>query len=191
VTLGREAGGYIKEIARAVIGMAKAAHIPGFEKYGDDGNLLPTGAGQGSKDNKRGASTTGTVIPLQKPFVITPQAPFIIGGHPVSGTATDKAGKPIDKHLDDVWKRALKKAGLRHRPSYQLCHTFVTSCINKGLLLPHIARLIGHSTMDTLVRHYASVIDKATTSYEEKLRSSFSLPSSHDLTANSSGQKAW
>jgi len=31
----------------------------------------------------------------------------------------NKAGKPIEKGLDQVWAKALKKAGLRHRPSYQ------------------------------------------------------------------------
>jgi integrase len=51
----------------------------------------------------------------------------------------NKVGKPIDKHLDEVWGRALKKAGLRHRPSYQLRHTFVTTCINKNLPLPYIS----------------------------------------------------
>lgn len=86
---------------------------------------------------------------------------------------TNRNGKPIDKHMDEVWKRALKKAGLRHRPSYQLRHTFVTRCIIQNLPIPYIAKLIGHSTIDTLIRHYAGWIDSATTQYEQKLRDSF------------------
>jgi integrase len=86
---------------------------------------------------------------------------------------TNKAGNPIDKHLDEVWRRALRKAGLRHRPSYQLRHTFVTRCIIQNMPLPYIAKLIGHSTIDTLVRHYAGWIDAATSQYEQKLRSTF------------------
>lgn len=85
----------------------------------------------------------------------------------------NRAGNPIDKHMDEVWRRALRKAGLRHRPSYQLRHTFVTNCIIKGMPLPYIAKIIGHSTIDTLVRHYAGWIDASTNRYEEKLRESF------------------
>ena len=87
---------------------------------------------------------------------------------------TTKAGNPIDKHLDRVWARALEKAGLRHRPSYQLRHTFVTHCIIHGRSLPYIAKVIGHSGIDTLVRHYAGWIDAETNQEEQKLRDSFS-----------------
>ena len=83
-------------------------------------------------------------------------------------------GKPIDKHLDRIWARALKKAGLRHRPSYQLRHTFATQCIIRGLPLPYIAKVMGHSTIDTLVRHYAGWIDKATAEQDQKLKAAFS-----------------
>jgi integrase len=86
---------------------------------------------------------------------------------------TTKKGTPIDKHLDRVWSRALVKAKLRHRPSYQLRHTFVTRCIMQGLPIPYIAKIIGHSTIDTLVRHYSGWIEAETTNYEEKLRESF------------------
>jgi len=87
----------------------------------------------------------------------------------------DKKGKPINKHLDRIWSRALRKAGLSHRPSYQLRHTFATQCIIKGLPLPYIAKVLGHSTIDTLIRHYASWIDEATAEHEEKLKIAFSL----------------
>lgn len=83
-------------------------------------------------------------------------------------------GQPINKHLDRIWAKALKNAKLRHRPSYQLRHTFVTQCIIKGLPLPYIAKVIGHSTIDTLIRHYAGWIDQATTDHDEKLKRAFS-----------------
>jgi integrase len=86
---------------------------------------------------------------------------------------TKPDGAPIDKHLDRIWARALKKAGLRHRPSYQLRHTFVTQCIIKGLPLPFIAKMIGHSTIDVLIRHYAGWIESETNDYEKKLQSAF------------------
>ncbi len=86
---------------------------------------------------------------------------------------TTPAGQPMNKHLDRIWARALKKAKLHHRPSYQLRHTFVTQCIIKGLPLPYIAKVIGHSTIDTLIRHYAGWIESATKTNDDKLKAMF------------------
>jgi integrase len=83
---------------------------------------------------------------------------------------TKPNGEPIDKHLDRIWSRALKKAGLKHRPSYQLRHTFATHCIINGLPLPYIAKILGHSTIDVLVRHYAGWINDATKQEDDKLK---------------------
>ncbi|MBI1272234.1 tyrosine-type recombinase/integrase [bacterium] len=100
-----------------------------------------------------------------------------------------KKGKPIDKHLDRIWARALKQSGLRHRPSYQLRHTFATQCIIKGFPLPFIAKVLGHSTIDTLIRHYAGWIDSATKQYEDQLRNAFANQSV--LNENSQEQKSY
>jgi integrase len=86
---------------------------------------------------------------------------------------TKPNGEPIDKHLDRIWARALKLAGLRHRPSYQLRHTFATHCIIKGLPLTYIAKILGHSTIETLVRHYASWVRDSTKEQDDKLRDLF------------------
>ena len=94
---------------------------------------------------------------------------------------TRKNGEPIDKHLDRIWARALRTAGLSHRPSYQLRHTFATQCIINGLPLPYIARVLGHSTIDTLIRHYASWIDSATSEQEQKLKASFAAVGSKKI----------
>ncbi|MBP7861377.1 tyrosine-type recombinase/integrase [bacterium] len=95
----------------------------------------------------------------------------------------DKKGMPINKHLDRIWSRGLRAAGLRHRPSYQLRHSFATQCIMKGFPLPYIAKLLGHSTIDTLVRHYAGWIDAATRENDNKLREAFkSTPLTPELT---------
>jgi hypothetical protein len=90
---------------------------------------------------------------------------------------TKKDGQPIDKHLDRIWARALRKAGLRHRPSYQLRHTFATLCIVKGFPLPYVAKLLGHSTMDTTIRHYAGWVDSHTEAHDTMLKSAFAVPS--------------
>ena len=64
---------------------------------------------------------------------------------------------------------------MRHRPSYQLRHTFATQRIIKSFPLPFIAKVLGHSTIDTLIRHYAGWIDQATKEQERKLVESFKM----------------
>jgi len=100
---------------------------------------------------------------------------------------TTPAGKPINKHLDRIWAKALKKAGLRHRPSYQLRHTFATQCIINGFPLPYIAKVLGHSTIDTLVRHYAGWIDEATKEQDARLKEMFKPVQSQKKAGSFSG----
>ena len=88
---------------------------------------------------------------------------------------TNTKGRPIDNHNGDAWDRALKSAGIRHRPSYQLRHTFISKCIVAGHPLQYIAKLVGHSTIATLVRHYARWIESATAEQDEKLKKGFVL----------------
>jgi integrase len=93
-----------------------------------------------------------------------------IGGY----VFTTPKGNPIEKHLDKIWSRALKRGGLRHRPSYQLRHTFATMCIVHQMPLPYISKILGHSTIDSLVRNYAGWISNATKEYDAKLKDAFS-----------------
>jgi integrase len=85
----------------------------------------------------------------------------------------DPNGQPINKHLDRVWRRALRRCGLRHRPSYQLRHTFTTQAIIKGLPVPYIAKILGHSTIDSLIRNYMGWIDAYTKENKSKLLGAF------------------
>ncbi len=85
----------------------------------------------------------------------------------------DKKGLPIRKHLDRIWARALKKAGLSHRPSYQLRHTFASLALLKGMSPGYVAKLLGHSTLETMYRHYARWIDDASKENERRLRDAF------------------
>lgn len=93
-----------------------------------------------------------------------------------SGTAnldgyvfTTKSGQPIDKHLDHVWRTALKKAGLRHRPSYQLRHTFASLCLESGVTPGWLANVLGHSTLQTTFKHYARFIKDSSRENESRL----------------------
>lgn len=86
---------------------------------------------------------------------------------------TNPKGQPIDKHLDRIWARALQRAGLRHRPSYQLRHTFASLCLAKGMAPGYIAKLLGHSTLETFYRHYARWINDSSKQQENQLRNLF------------------
>lgn len=87
---------------------------------------------------------------------------------------TTPKGNSIEKHLDRIWSRALKRGGLSHRPSYQLRHTFATMCIIHQMPLLYIAKVLGHSTIDSLVRNYAGWINNETKEYDAKLKQAFS-----------------
>lgn len=91
---------------------------------------------------------------------------------------TDKRGLPIDKHLDRIWARALKKAGMRHRPSYQLRHTFASICLAQGADPGWIARVLGHCTLQTTFRHYLRYIDNASQESLDRMQSMFQAPKS-------------
>lgn len=70
-----------------------------------------------------------------------------------------KKGQPIDKHMDREWRMALRKAGVRHRPSYQLRHTFASLCLQEAGIKPgEVAAYLGHSNLQTTYKHYARFI---------------------------------
>ena len=73
-----------------------------------------------------------------------------------------RAGDPITKHMDGIWKNACRRAGVRHRPPYQLRHTFASLMLSAGEAPAYVARLLGHTTVETLYRYYARWIPNAT-----------------------------
>lgn len=91
----------------------------------------------------------------------------------------NKKGQPIDKHLDRVWNKAEKKAGVNHRRGYQLRHTHATNLISQGFPPNQIARWLGHS-VETLYRCYASHIEAQSTGYDQKLRDSYKKEGSQE-----------
>ena len=82
---------------------------------------------------------------------------------------TDKKGKPINKHLDRIWKRALESANLKHRPSYQLRHTFASLCLMQGINPGWVSTVLGHSTLEMTFTHYARYIPDEFNQQHKKL----------------------
>lgn len=88
----------------------------------------------------------------------------------------NKKGKPISKHLDRIWARALEGAGIRHIPSYQLRHTFASLCIQQGIAPGWVAMVLGHTSMEMTFSRYARYIPEASAEHERKLLKLFQQP---------------
>jgi len=86
---------------------------------------------------------------------------------------TDKKGQPIGKNVYRVWKAALSGTGIRYRSSYQLRHTFISQLLLEGLPIQYVAKLAGHSGIETTVRCYARWINSETAAYDIKMRAAF------------------
>ena len=81
----------------------------------------------------------------------------------------NKHGQPYKRHIDREWREALKKAGVRHRPSYQLRHTFASLCLQNGIQPTWVAKVLGHSSAQITFKHYARFIDDASGFNENRL----------------------
>ena len=90
-----------------------------------------------------------------------------------------------------IWRRCLKRVGLRYREPYQTRHTFATLALMAGANPTWIARQMGHANAQMLFRVYAKWIDGADKSRErEKLNIGFrhdSATKSAALFGNPSG----
>ncbi len=81
----------------------------------------------------------------------------------------NKHDQPYDKHVDREWRIALRKASVRHRPGYQLRHTFASMCLQNGLQPTWVAKTLGHSTPQVTYKHYARYIDDISNLNEQRL----------------------
>ena len=81
----------------------------------------------------------------------------------------NKHNQPYDKHVDREWRVALKKAGVRHRPAYQIRHTFASLCLANGVQPTWVAKMLGHATAQVTFKHYARYIDDASNENEKRM----------------------
>ncbi len=88
-----------------------------------------------------------------------------------------KKGEPINKHLDRIWARALKRARMRHRASYQLRHTFASIALEQGASPGWVSKVLGHGSMEITFRHYARFINDASSKNEQIMTSLFATDS--------------
>lgn len=73
-------------------------------------------------------------------------------------TRDDKAWD--EKRLSGVWRAAHKGTGIAYRNPYQLRHTFASQLLSQGENVAHIARLLGHKTVEMVIRTYARWVEQ-------------------------------
>ena len=66
----------------------------------------------------------------------------------------------IDNWRKRTWNPALERAGLPHRPLYQMRHTYATLALAEGATLEWIAEQMGHTDTRTTKRHYARFVKR-------------------------------
>jgi len=99
------------------------------------------------------------------------------------------SGQPINTHLDRQWRLACKRAQIRHRPSYQLRHTFASTCLTQGCDPGWLSRVLGHVSMQTLFKHYARFIDGDAKENEKRMKNFLSVAEGPQKGPYSEGTK--
>ncbi len=59
-----------------------------------------------------------------------------------------------DRRLAELWRRAHKGTGIAYRNPYEMRHTFASNLLSQGENPAHIAKLLGHKSIDMVTRHY-------------------------------------
>ena len=73
---------------------------------------------------------------------------------------TNRQGNPLEVNnlRNRVWYPTLRKAGLRKRTMYQTRHTFASLMLSHGEDPLWVARMLGHTGLDMIFRHYGKFI---------------------------------
>ena len=61
-----------------------------------------------------------------------------------------------------VWRPALRRAGLRYRTMYQTRHTFATLALSSGEDIGWVARMLGHTSTEMVIRRYYRFVPNLT-----------------------------
>ncbi len=68
--------------------------------------------------------------------------------------------KDSKRLLELLWKRLMKKSGVRYRRGYNCRHTFATMNISRNENLWKLSQWLGHTSPEMLFKHYGSYIEE-------------------------------
>jgi integrase len=74
----------------------------------------------------------------------------------------DGGHRDITNLRERVWKPALRRAGLRYRAMYQTRHTFATLSLARSEDIGWVAKMLGHTSTEMVIRHYHRFIPNLT-----------------------------
>lgn len=120
--------------------------------------IVETTTERQDKDRPKTAAGVRTVplLPAAREAIDLMRAYTQLAGDRVTvnpkSTRKDKAWD--DKKLAGRWKAAHKGTGIAYREPYQLRHTFASQLLSQGENPAHIAKLLGHKTIEMVMRHY-------------------------------------
>jgi len=75
---------------------------------------------------------------------------------------TQGATLDITNLRERVWRPALRRAGLRYRTMYQTRHTFATLALSSGEDIGWVARMLGHTSTEMVIRRYYRFVPNLT-----------------------------
>jgi integrase len=80
-------------------------------------------------------------------------------GRPMPETVfVNEAGKPMDaSKVSKAHELGLKEAGLRHIRIHDLRGTFTALLVSAGVPIYHVSKVLGHTSIETTMRHYANL----------------------------------
>jgi len=75
----------------------------------------------------------------------------------------NEAGNPMDaSKVSKAHELGLKEAGFRHIRIHDLRGTFASLLVSAGVPIYHVSKALGHSSIETTMRHYANLAPGAT-----------------------------
>ena len=144
------------------------------------GLLLLTGCRRGEIVNLQWREVGKDILELvdsktgPRTVFLSPKAKAVIERQPRSGSSwvfpspTNREKPRSADSVDSLWRIARKQAGIEDVRLHDLRHSVASQAVLKGVPLPVVARLLGHSQVSMTLR-YAHVADKEVEAAAEKV----------------------
>lgn len=125
-------------------------------------NVVSADVGTVEKDTKTGKAREVPILPAaQAALEIMRPISRIAGEYIFQHPATRQRWRDDQQMRKGSWQPTLLRAGVRYRNPYQTRHTFASKLLAEGEQEHLVAKLLGHSTVEMVRRHYGRYIKQA------------------------------